>query len=323
MQSEIIMPLSRFYFWRNALTAVTILGAIGETFVFFLTFSIIIGFAFNYFEISTPARTGILFSRIALCIVLLIYLLLRARKKIQNSASSMEQYLGMNPGELTAALEFQQRGAAVNESAELTQAAISNSDQSLKAGRLDKWLMSQLPLLRWIIELIAVVVFLAAVFLALIIEPRLLDPRYVKSDQERISPSLESVTIRVIPPAATMTGAFDVSPYKDAVVPVGSTVRFTVTIENAVDDMQASIQIINNDDNSQETIPLEPVPNAANAYKAERRWNSSAQYRIVVDYQLATRTDRVGSRVDAGNAETGLFGGKTLSSRPCGFAPVR
>lgn len=276
------MPLSRFYFWRNALTAVSILGAIYETYVFFMAFSIIIGFFFNYFEFSTPARTGILFLEIALSVVLLIYLLLRARKTIHNSASSMEQYLGMHPGELTAALEFQRRGAAVNESAELSQAAIANADQSLKAGRLDKWLMGQLPLLRWIIELIAATVFLSVIFSALIIEPRLLDPRYVKSQQERNFPSLESVTIRVIPPAATMTGAFDISRYEDAVVPAGSTVRFTVTIANAVDYMQASIQVINNNDNSQETIPLELVPNSVNVYKAERRWTSSAQYRAFI-----------------------------------------
>jgi hypothetical protein len=36
---------------------------------------------------------------------------------------------------------------------------------------------------------------------------------------------------------------------------------------------------------------------------------------------LATRTDRVGSQLEAGSAETGLFGDKTSSSRPCGFAP--
>ena len=315
------MPLSRFYFWRNALTAVSILGAIYETYVFFMAFSIIIGFFFNYFEFSTPARTVILFSGITLCIVLLIYLLLRAKKTIQNSAPSMEQYLGMKPGELTAALEFQQRGAAVNESAELSQAAIANADESLKAARLDKWLTSQLPLLRWIIELIAATVFLSVIFSALIIEPRLFNPGYVKSHQERIFPSLESVTVRVIPPPATMTGAFDVPSNEDAVVPVGSTVRFTVTIENAVENMQASIQVINNDDNSQETIPLESPYIAGNVYKAERRWVNSAQYRIVVDYQLATRTDRVGSRVDVGSAETGLFGDKTSSSCPCGFAP--
>ena len=36
---------------------------------------------------------------------------------------------------------------------------------------------------------------------------------------------------------------------------------------------------------------------------------------------LATRTDRVGSHLEAGNAENSLFGDKTSSSRPCGFAP--
>lgn len=283
MQSKIIMPLSRFYSWRNALTAVSILGAIYETYVFFTAFSIIIGFAFNYFEISTPTRTCIIFFEFALCIALLIYLLLQARKTIQNAASSMEQYLEMKPGELTAALDFQQRGAAVNESAELAQAAISKVDESLKAGRLDKWLMSQLPLLRWIIELIAATVFLTAVFLAFnskIAAQRLLNPGCTDSDWD--SPDIESFTIRVIPPAATMTGAFDVPSNEDAVVPAGSTVRFTVTIENSVENMQASIQIINNDDNSQETIPLENQNVVGNVYKAERRWNSSAQFRVFI-----------------------------------------
>ena len=282
MQSKIIMPLSRFYFWRNALTAVSILGAIWEAFVFFLAFGFIAGVADYNYEFSTPARTGILILGIALSAALLIFLLLRARRKIQNAASSMEQYLGMKPGELTAALEFQRRDAAVNESAELSQAAISNADDVLQQGQLDQWLTSQLPFLRWIIELIAAVVFLAAVFLALKYEPHLLNPRYVKLHQERIFPSIESVTIRVIPPAATMTGAYDISRFEDAVVPAGSTVRFTVTIENAVDNMQASIQIINNDDNSQETIPLENQNVVGNVYKAERRWNASAQYRVFI-----------------------------------------
>ena len=31
--------------------------------------------------------------------------------------------------------------------------------------------------------------------------------------------------------------------------------------------------------------------------------------------------DRVGSQLEAGSAETGLFGDKTSSSRPCGSAP--
>lgn len=283
MQSKIIMPLSRFYFWRNALTAVTILGAIWETFVFFLTLGFIAGVADYYYKFSIQTSADILILEIVLSAAFLTVLLLRARRKIQNAASSMEQYLGMRSGELTAALEFQQRGAAVNESAELSQAAISNADQSLKAGRLDKWLMSQLPLLRWIIELIAVVVFLTAVFLAFnskIAAQRLLNPGCTDSDWD--SPDIESFTIRVIPPAATMTGAYDISRFEDAVVPADSTVRFTVTIENAVDDMQASIQIINSEDNSQETIPLERVPNAENVYKAERRWNSSAQYRAFI-----------------------------------------
>ena len=35
----------------------------------------------------------------------------------------------------------------------------------------------------------------------------------------------------------------------------------------------------------------------------------------------ATRTDRVGSQLEVGRAETGLFGDKTSSSRPCGSAP--
>ena len=35
---------------------------------------------------------------------------------------------------------------------------------------------------------------------------------------------------------------------------------------------------------------------------------------------LATRTDRVGSQLEAGSAKTGLFGDKTSSSRPRGFA---
>ena len=284
------MPLSRFYFWRNALTAVTILGAIGETFVFFLAFGFIAGFADYNYEFSTPARTGILILGIALSATFLTVLLLRARRKIQNAASTMEQYLGMNPGELTAALEFQQRGATVNESEELAQAAISNADDALQQGRLDQWLMGQLPLLRWIIELIAAVVFLSAVFSAFnskIAAQRLLIPRYsekyIKSyPQDWFFPDIESFTIRVIPPAATMTGAFDVPPYEDAVVHAGSTVRFTVTIENAGDNMQASIQIINNDDNSQETIPLESPYIAGNVYKAERRWNESAQYRLFI-----------------------------------------
>ncbi|MBQ6617310.1 MAG: hypothetical protein IJH67_13185 [Thermoguttaceae bacterium] len=288
------MPISRFYFWRNALTAVTILGAIWETFVFFLTLGFIAGVADYYYKFSIQTSADILILEIVLSAAFLTALLLRARKKIQNAASTMEQYLGMRPGELTAVLEFQQRGAAVNESAELSQAAISNADQSLKAGRLDKWLMSQLPLLRWIIELIAVVVFLTAVFLAFnskIAAQRLLNPGCTDSDWD--SPDIESFTIRVIPPAATMTGAFDISRYEDAVVPAGSTVRFTVTIANAVDYMQASIQIINNNDNSQETIPLELVPNTIDAYKTERRWVNSAQYRIVVDYQLATRNSQL------------------------------
>ncbi|MBQ3348777.1 MAG: hypothetical protein IJG38_00105 [Thermoguttaceae bacterium] len=288
------MPLSRFYFWRNALTAVTILGAIWETFVFFLTLGFIAGVADYYYKFSIQTSADILILEIVLSAVFLTVLLLRARRKIQNAASSMEQYLGMELGELTAALEFQQRGAAVNESAELSQAAISNADQSLKAGRLDKWLMSQLPLLRWIIELIAVVVFLTAVFLAYnskIAAQRLLNPGCTDSDWD--SPDIESFTIRVIPPAATMTGAYDISRYEDAVVPAGSTVRFTVTIANAVDYMQASIQVINNNDNSQETIPLERVPNTIDAYKTERRWVNSAQYRIVVDYQLATRNSQL------------------------------
>ncbi len=293
MQSEITMPLSRFYFWRNALTAASALGAIWETFVFFLTLGFIAGVADYYYKFSIQTSADILILEIVLSAAFLTALLLRARKKIQNSASTMEQYLGMRPGELTAALEFQQRGVAVNESAELAQAAISNADESLKAGRLDKWLMGQLPLLRWIIELIAATVFLSVIFSALIIEPRLFNPGYVKSHHERILPSLESVTVRVIPPAATMTGAYDVPSNEDAVVPAGSTVRFTVTIENAVDDMQASIQVINNEDNSQETISLELVPNSVNVYKAERRWTSSAQYRIVVDYQLATRNSQL------------------------------
>ena len=291
------MPLSRFYFWRNALTAVSILGAIWETFVFFLTLGFIAGVADYYYKFSIQTSADILILEIVLSAAFLTALLLRARKKIQNSASSMEQYLGMHPGELTAALEFQQRGAAVNESAELSQAAISNADQSLKAGRLDKWLMSQLPLLRWIIELIAVVVFLTAVFLAFnskIAAQRLLNPGCTDSDWD--SPDIESFTIRVIPPAATMTGAFDISRYEDAVVPAGSTVRFTVTIENAVDNMQASIQVINNDDNSQETIPLENQNVVGNVYKAERRWVNSAQYRIVVDYQLATRNSQLATQ---------------------------
>ena len=294
MQSENTMPLSRFYFWRNALTAVTILGAIWETFVFFLTLGFIAGVADYYYKFSIQTSADILILEIVLSAVFLTVLLLRARRKIQNAASSMEQYLGMELGELTAALEFQQRGAAVNESAELSQAAISNADQSLKAGRLDKWLMSQLPLLRWIIELIAVVVFLTAVFLAYnskIAAQRLLNPGCTDSDWD--SPDIESFTIRVIPPAATMTGAYDISRYEDAVVPAGSTVRFTVTIANAVDYMQASIQVINNNDNSQETIPLERVPNTIDAYKTERRWVNSAQYRIVVDYQLATRNSQL------------------------------
>ena len=277
------MPLSRFYRWRNALTAVSILGAIWETFVFFLTLGFIAGVADYYYKFSIQTSADILILEIVLSAAFLTALLLRARKKIQNSASTMEQYLGMRPGELTAALEFQQRGVAVNESAELSQAAISNADQSLKAGRLDKWLMSQLPLLRWIIELIAVVVFLTAVFWAFnskIAAQRLLNPGCNVSDWD--SPDIESFTIRVIPPAATMTGAYDISRFEDAAVPTGSTVRFTVTIENAVDNMQASIQIINNEDNSQETIPLERVPNAENVYKAERRWNSSAQYRAFI-----------------------------------------
>ena len=197
MQSKIIMPLSRFYFWRNALTAVSILGAIWEAFVFFLAFGFIAGVADHNYEFSTPARTGILILGIALSAALLIFLLLRARRKIQNAASSMEQYLGMKPGELTAALEFQRRDAAVNESAELSQAAISNADDVLQQGQLDQWLTSQLPFLRWIIELIAAVVFLAAVFLALKYEPHLLNPRYVKLHQERIFPSIESVTIQI------------------------------------------------------------------------------------------------------------------------------
>ena len=299
------MPLSRFYSWRNALTAVTILGAIWETFVFFLTLGFIAGVADYYYKFSIQTSADILILEIVLSAAFLTALLLRARKKIQNAASSMEQYLGMRPGELTAALEFSEKLRVRNkeleaeksssqlatrnsqlfsnsESIELTQAAVANADQSLKAGRLDKWLMSQLPLLRWIIELIAATVFLTVIFSALIIEPRLLDPRYVKSQQERNFPSLESVTIRVIPPAATMTGAFDVPSNEDAVVPAGSTVRFTVTIENAVDNMQASIQIINNDDNSQETIPLENPNIVGNVYKAERRWNSSAQYRAFI-----------------------------------------
>ncbi len=36
---------------------------------------------------------------------------------------------------------------------------------------------------------------------------------------------------------------------------------------------------------------------------------------------LATRTDRVGSQLEASSAENSFFGGKTSSSRPCGFAP--
>ena len=283
MQSDIIMPLSRFYFWRNALTAVTILGALWETFVFFLAFAFLAGVADYYYKFSIQTSVDILILEIVLSAAFLTALLLRARRKIQNTASSMEQFLGMKPGELTAALEFQQRGAAVNESAELSQAAIANADQSLKAGRLDKWLMSQLPLLRWIIELIAVVVFLAAVFLAFnskIAAQRLLNPGCTDSDWD--SPDIESFTIRVIPPAATMTGAYDISRFEDAVVPAGSTVRFTVTIANAVDDMQASIQVINNDDNSQETIPLENQNVVGNVYKAERRWNASAQYRVFI-----------------------------------------
>ena len=267
-----------------------ILGAIWETFVFFMAFGFIAGVADYYYEFSTPARIGILILGIALSAALLTVLLLRARKKIQNTASSMEQYLGMKPGELTAALEFQQRGAAVNESAELAQAAISNADDALQQGRLDQWLTSQLPLLRWIIELIAAVVFLAAVFSAFNSKnaaQRLLNPRYseryVKSyHQDWYFPDIESFTIRVIPPAATMTGAFDVPPYEDAVIPAGSTVRFTVTIENAGDNIQASIQVINNEDNSQETIPLESPYIDGNVYKAERRWNSSAQYRLFI-----------------------------------------
>ena len=300
MQSENIMQLSRFYRWRNALTAVSILGAIWEAFVFFLAFGFIAGVADYNYEFSTPARTGILILGIALSAALLIFLLLRARRKIQNAASSMEQYLGMNPGELTAALEFQRRGAAVNESAELAQAAISKVDESLKAARLDQWLTSQLPLLRWIIELIAAVVFLAGVFsevnsknaLQRLLIPGCSEP-YFKNIPDWDSPDIESFTIRVIPPAATMTGAFDISRYEDAVVPAGSTVRFTVTIANAVDYMQASIQVINNNDNSQETTPLERVPNTIDAYKTERRWLNSAQYRIVADYQLATHNSQL------------------------------
>ena len=36
---------------------------------------------------------------------------------------------------------------------------------------------------------------------------------------------------------------------------------------------------------------------------------------------LATRTDRVGSQLEASSAENSFFGGKTPSSRPCGSAP--
>ncbi len=38
---------------------------------------------------------------------------------------------------------------------------------------------------------------------------------------------------------------------------------------------------------------------------------------------LPNRADRVGSQVEVGSAETGVFGDKTSSSRPCGFAPAR
>ena len=33
-------------------------------------------------------------------------------------------------------------------------------------------------------------------------------------------------------------------------------------------------------------------------------------------------TDKVGSWLDVSIFESGLFGGKTLSFRPCGYAPV-
>ena len=78
------MPLSRFYFWRNALTAVSILGAIWETFVFFLTLGFIAGVADYYYKFSIQTSADILILEIVLSAAFLTALLLRARKKIQN-----------------------------------------------------------------------------------------------------------------------------------------------------------------------------------------------------------------------------------------------
>ena len=81
----------------------------------------------------------------------------------------------------------------------------------------------------------------------------------------------------------------------------------------------------------QKTLPLVALDNLATQYTVTTdcqplpdSWRNLFLGTIDEMYytpSLATRTDRVGSQLEVGSAETSFFGDKTSSSRLCGFAP--
>lgn len=301
------MPLSRFYRWRRAFIVLISFGALWETCIFALFLFIVAGAADYLLVFSSQARACILFSIVLLIGLFFIAELIRAWKKSRQCETSVEQFLGLKRGELTAALEFQQKiigntaGAGLNGSEELAQAAISNVDQSLQSGKMSRWAIQQSDACRWMAELavsllIFIILFATCRSECCVAAKRLTAPTctdvYAPVIPEPQPPTLESVSIRAIPPASTMKGSFDVPTDSDSAVPIDSTVRFFVTFRGMTSDYKPVVQIVNSSDKDLSTLELNPEQTAENISKAKAdvRWSNSAQYRIVVEPALSDAT---------------------------------
>lgn len=247
------------------------------------------------FNSSVQARMTLLIMGIIGFVSLLGLALYKALKQTSTPASAlaMERFMNWESGRISAALEFQSKldnsvqtpgNNALLGSSELARQAIDSLEQDLNSDKLNGRYFLNLPLRRWGLEAIVLAIF--AGFLSLIPDDtvslaitRFFNPYTTQgftpaSADDLEKPVIESISLRVIPPAATMKSAFNLDFSDRNAVPAGSTIKFRVQSTGNV-PVKSAYCILSQDEHAFQSNEQNP-----GVFTLSLPWNETQGYKI-------------------------------------------